>query len=117
MASTASATPAGRSDGERSSPAPETVLELLTDEYARALVDALQDGPRPARELVGECDGSRPTVYRRLNRLEAAGLVAARTVPHPEGHHRKEFRATVEAVSVEFGGGEDGVAVTVDGAE
>jgi DNA-binding transcriptional ArsR family regulator len=82
------------------------VFELLDDPHVRTILDAVRDDPRPARELVELCDGSRPTVYRRLDRLETAGIVETRTQLHPDGHHRKLFTSDVEAVSLHLDDGE-----------
>lgn len=84
-------------------------LDLLDDEYAREIVTALGDGPMRGRELAATCEASRPTVYRRVNRLEAAGLVAAETTVDPDGHHCKEFRLVRDRLTVRI---EDG-AITV----
>lgn len=78
-------------------------LDLLNDEYAREILRELRDGPRPARELIERTAASKPTVYRRLDRLEATGLVASETTPHPEGHHRLEYRIAVDRIVFELG--------------
>jgi DNA-binding transcriptional ArsR family regulator len=88
-----------------SSPSTEIVFELLDDPHVRTILNAVRDEPRPARELVELCDGSRPTVYRRLDRLETAGLVETHTQVHPDGHHRKLFTSDVESISLELGEG------------
>jgi len=66
----------------------------------------LQDEPKCARELKKECQTSRPTIYRRLNRLESAGLIDAKMTLHPEGHHRKEFVAAFDQITLNFSQGE-----------
>jgi predicted transcriptional regulator len=48
-------------------------------------------------------------VYRRLDTLESAGVVESSMSIHPDGHHRKEFRITVEQVRLTFGS--DGITV------
>jgi DNA-binding HxlR family transcriptional regulator len=93
-----------RSDSE----AP-TRLSLLDDEYARELLTTLTAGPMRGRELAARCEASRPTVYRRLNSLESAGLVATETSVDPDGHHCKEFRLVRDRLTVRI---EDG-AITV----
>lgn len=85
---------------------PETVLEFLDDDHSRAILVSLQDEPKCARELKKECQTSRPTIYRRLNRLEAAGLIRASMTLHPEGHHRKEFVAAFEDITLNLTEGE-----------
>jgi len=70
--------------------APEQ-LDLLNDSYAQQILTALCSGPQRGRELTDSCDFSRPTVYRRLSRLESAGLVHAELHIDPDGNHCKEF--------------------------
>ena len=82
---------------------PETVIALLSDEYARAFLGAVRTEAKSARELAEECGTSRSTAYRRLDRLREAGLVAERLACEPGGHHRRTFTATVESVGVELG--------------
>lgn len=51
-----------------------TVIELLSDEDCRSLL-AAADTPMTARELIEACDIPRATVYRKLNQLQAVGLI------------------------------------------
>jgi len=78
------------------------ILDLLGDEYTSRILEALSVEPRPARELVSVCDMSRPTVYRRLDRLEDHDLVSTDTTIDEDGHHRKVFATTFERVTVEL---------------
>ena len=94
---------------------PEELLSLLGDEYARAVLEAIAQTPRPGREIVEETGFSKATVYRRLDRLEAAGLVASETVFDPDGHHRERFRATFEEATCRFG--PDGIETVVHPAD
>ncbi len=82
---------------------PGTVIALLSDEYARAFLGAIRTEAKSARELAEECDTSRSTAYRRLDRLQEAGLVAEHLECEPGGHHRRTFTATVESIGVELG--------------
>jgi DNA-binding HxlR family transcriptional regulator len=89
----------------------DTVLSLVSDDYAHDILEALGEEPLAARELVGRLDASRATVYRRLDELESSGIVESSMAIHPEGHHRKEFRIDVEGVRLSFGS--DGVSVEI----
>ncbi|MFB6102611.1 MAG: ArsR/SmtB family transcription factor [Haloplanus sp.] len=89
----------------------EEVLALLEDDYSRTILEAINTDARPACDLVDACDASRATVYRRLNRLEDAGLVTSRLTYDADGHHRTVFEATLDAVTVDLG--DDGLALTV----
>lgn len=90
-----------RSRGE-----PPAHLELMDDEYALSILASLSDGPKRGRDLIDACEGSRATVYRRLDRLEAAGFVTGETTLDLDGHHCKEFRLVRDTVTltVENGG-------------
>lgn len=92
--------------------APTTLLELLDDDYARGILEATTEQAVPARELAERLDASRATVYRRLERLEEAGLVEPTMTYDADGYHRKEFRATLRSVTVTLDGG--AVDTTVD---
>ena len=77
-----------------------SVIDLLGDTFTRNILVSLKAEPKTARELVSACDGSRPTVYRRLKALEETDLVTAQNQIDPDGHHRKEFATTVSSVVV-----------------
>ena len=63
----------------------QELLELLGDEYACALLCALDDSPATAGELVDRCEMSRPTVYRRLSALTDAGIVDSQACDGKQG--------------------------------
>lgn len=86
----------------------DTALSLLSDEYSREILDVLTDGPATANDLVEHCSASKVTVYRRLNSLEDAGLVQARTKLRCDGNHCAVYRSTIETVQI---------ALTDDGLE
>ena len=89
-------------------------LELLGDEYTRRVLSMILDEPRTGREIIEASGISKPTVYRRLSRLEEAGLVATEQKLDLDGHHCKQFRAVVEAIDFEFR--ENGIRVSLDTA-
>lgn len=97
----------GRELAEEPRPAinPEELLSLLDDDCARDILRMIRDESLPAREIANQLNISRPTVYRRLNRLQEAGLVDTSLALHSEGHHRQQFQATVSEVLLSF---EDG---------
>jgi len=92
--------------------APTTLLELLDDEYARGILEATVEEAVPARELAERLGASRATVYRRLERLEEAGLIEPAMTYDADGYHRKVFRATLRSVTLTLDGG--AVEATVD---
>jgi len=84
-------------------------LELLSDDCAREILAVVAEEPTPARNISERLDVSRTTVYRRLDRLEEAGLLDAQLAYDPDGHHRKEFRLAVDQLAVTVDA--DGVSV------
>jgi DNA-binding transcriptional ArsR family regulator len=106
--STTRSTTDGMTDSDPSPDvATDDLLELLGDEYACDILRTIEENPMPAREIVEQRDMSRPTVYRRLDRLTEAGIVATRMRPDPDGHHRQVFHLVVD--EIEFHLGADGV--------
>jgi AcrR family transcriptional regulator len=90
---------------------PAARLELLGAEYTQEILEAADREARSARKLAELCGASRPTVYRRLNSLQAAGLVETAVEYDADGHHRTVFETTLEAISVDVT--DDGLSVTV----
>lgn len=91
---------------------PDELLSLLSDDHAREILKLVASEELPAREIADELDASRTTVYRRLDRLEDAGLVDTSMAFHPDGHHRQRFHASLDEVVLSF---EDG-GLIVDSA-
>jgi predicted transcriptional regulator len=76
---------------------------LLGDEYTYRVFAAVVEQPRTGRELVEATGDSKATVYRRLDDLEAAGLVESTIDIASDGNHRKRFHAVATAMQVQFG--------------
>jgi predicted transcriptional regulator len=93
--------------------AAETVLDILSDDYAQRIVEVLASQPAPAAMIVEQLDASRPTVYRRLNSLEAAGIVESTVALDPDGHHRKRFHLIVENIGFQLD--TDGIRLMLSG--
>jgi response regulator of citrate/malate metabolism len=78
----------------------DALITLLSDDHAREISTAIVDEAKTAREIVSECDGSRTTVYRRLNRLEDAGLLTTHMRYDANGHHRTTYQLRFESLSI-----------------
>lgn len=81
---------------------PAALFALLDDEYARAILEATSTTPMSAPELAEALDASRPTVYRRIERLRSHDLLEESTELDADGHHRSTYRARLERVVVEL---------------
>lgn len=78
----------------------EDVLDALGDPYARDVLIAVCRSARSAKELGDEVDHSIQTVYRRLELLEEAGLLRARTQVARDGNRYKLYESAFDSVLV-----------------
>lgn len=83
---------------------PDELLSLLGDEYTRQILSTLGEEALCAREIAERADISCPTVYRRLNRLVAAGVVETGMTIDRGGHHRKRFRIALDDLEIRLDG-------------
>lgn len=88
------------------------LLELLGDEYTYQILTEIVAEPKRAREIVAATGMSRPTVYRRLDELERAGLASPEMCFDADGHHCKRYGTTVGRICMEFS--PDGIDVDVE---
>lgn len=80
----------------------DTLLALLGDDYAYQILKAVVDRPRTGREIRETTGVSKATVYRRLDRLEEAGIVDSTMHLDEDGHHCKRFHAVTQSIQVQF---------------
>lgn len=83
-----------------------TVVSLLDDECARAVLQATSVEPMSRAELAEECDVSLPTISRRIDRLESVGLVREETRLRDDGHHDAVYVARLDRVEIRLREGE-----------
>lgn len=76
----------------------EALLSVLSDDHARDILVTISEEALPAREIADRLDISKPTVYRRLNRLEDVGVLSTSLAYDPDGHHRQQYCATLGRV-------------------
>ena len=95
-------------------PEPEEVLNLLCDDYARQILAYLSNKPMVAEEIGGKCDGSKSTVYDRLDQLQSLGLVSEDLQIDPQGHHRKQYKTILNSVYITFNNGRYEVQLEIE---
>ncbi|WP_327053582.1 ArsR/SmtB family transcription factor [Halomicrococcus gelatinilyticus] len=81
------------------------LLDVLSDEYARDILAATSVKPMSAQQLADECEMSKPTVYRRVERLQAHGLLDEQTRVRTSNNHYSVYTATLSEVSIELDSG------------
>lgn len=90
---------------------PEALADLLGDECARTILVEAKTEPRTAAEL-SDCAGvSKPTVYRRLERLREYDLVTETIQPVTDGKNYKLYQTELEGIELNLS--EDGFEITV----
>lgn len=87
------------------------LLELLGDEYARRVLKAAAEEPVSANAIAESTEISRPTVYRRLDRLVEADLVRSELAVDSDGNHYRRYRTIFETVTLRID--EAGISLTV----
>ena len=92
----------------------EELLALLGDEYTRRALLAVVEQRRSGREVMEAADVSKATAYRRLSRLQEAGLVESELVVDLDGHHHEEFYAVVERADISLSCEGVDIAITPD---
>lgn len=87
-------------------PDPAALFALLDDDYARSILVHLESAPMSASQLSERCDASPPTIYRRIDRLKACGLLAEETHLDERGNHYAVYESRFDrlAVTMENGG-------------
>lgn len=82
------------------------VFDLLGNELARKIIVLTSEDARSADELADRLDASRPTVYRRLDALEAHDVVAEKLQYDADGNHYSAYECRLEELcfAVEDGG-------------
>jgi predicted ArsR family transcriptional regulator len=90
---------------------PEALADLLGDECARTILVEAKTEPRTAAEL-SDCAGvSKPTVYRRLERLREYDLVTETIQPVTDGKNYKLYQTELDGIELNLS--EDGFEITV----
>ncbi|WP_233553977.1 winged helix-turn-helix domain-containing protein [Halococcus sp. IIIV-5B] len=80
----------------------DAIGSLLADECARTILTETVEEALSAEELSDRCGVSPPTIYRRLEALEAHDLISKRTQPDADGHHYNVYTATLDRIEVDL---------------
>lgn len=83
-------------------PFDDQLLDALGDSKARRCCALLVEEPRSAQELAEETGFSSPTVYRRLNTLQQAGLIESQITVDPDGGHYQTYAVVPTRIRVEI---------------
>lgn len=82
----------------------QTILEALSDDYSRKIINHTIDQPRSVVDLVKECDIPMTTAYRRINDLSDKKLLKVTgSIVTDDGKKYFLYQSKIKAVYVVFG--------------
>lgn len=80
---------------------PDDVFDVLADETARTILLSASRSPRSVQELADACGRSKPTVYRRLNRLAEYDLLTEQIQIDAAGNHFSTYETNLRHICFE----------------
>lgn len=90
---------------------PETLMAVLGDEYARAILAAASREPRSVRAMSEEIGASKATVYRRVDTLLDHGFLVEYTQTNSTGAHYTVYEANLSQVRLGLADGRYEVSI------
>ena len=78
-----------------------TLLAVLSEETCTDILTALESGPQTVAELHDELGVPVSTLYRKVDALVDAGLLAEQTRFQSDGNHKSEYVRSVSELSLD----------------
>lgn len=92
------------------------ILDALDDVECRSILEALTETPdQSVAALAAACDLSRSSAYRKVDRLDDAGLVKSHSTLRDDGRHTTVYRVAFDGVYI--GLSDEGFEVTLSRTE
>lgn len=82
----------------------DSILEMISDRYCRAILESTMDAPKSAIEVSAECKIPISTVYRRLQSLYDNRLLAISGAITTEGKKHFLYKSKVRTIISKFNG-------------
>jgi predicted transcriptional regulator len=83
----------------------DTLLEVLSDKYCRAIIESTMSVPKAANEISVECKIPISTVYRRLQVLHDNKLLGISGAITTEGKKHFLYKSKIRAMTTKFNSG------------
>ena len=80
----------------------DSFLEILSDKYCRAILEAIMDTPKYAIEVSREKTIPLSTVYRRIQQLHDSKMIRTSGVITDEGKRLFLYKSKIKAVNTSF---------------
>lgn len=81
---------------------PQAVLDVLDDRRSREIIECTET-PKTVAELSDECDLPISTAYRKVNRLQDAGLLRQTIRFSAAGKHPEQYERAITDISISLG--------------
>ena len=83
----------------------DSILEILSDKYCRAILESIMYTPKSAIEITAETKIPMSTVYRRIQSLHDNKLVATSGMITDEGKRLFMYKSKVKGIQSSFNDG------------
>jgi predicted transcriptional regulator len=78
----------------------ESFVRTITDCECRRILSAIETEAKAVKELSEECDIPLSTTYRKVNRLQEAGLVEEKIELSSSGNHTSVYRQEFDGAMI-----------------
>jgi predicted transcriptional regulator len=92
----------------------DSILEILSDKYCRAILESIMYAPKSAIEITAETSIPMSTVYRRMQSLHDNKLVAISGMITDEGKRLFMYKSKVKGIQSSFNDGKTEVELILN---
>ncbi|MEX0861371.1 winged helix-turn-helix domain-containing protein [Nitrosopumilus sp.] len=92
----------------------DSILEILSDKYCRAILESIMYTPKSAIEITAETQIPMSTVYRRMQSLHDNKLVVTSGMITDEGKRLFMYKSKVKGIQSSFNNGKTEVELILN---
>ena len=83
----------------------DSILEILSDKYCRAILESIMDKPKSAIEITAEAGIPMSTVYRRIQTLHDNNLVKTSGIITEDGKRLFLYKSKIKGIQSRYNDG------------
>ncbi|MCH9657965.1 ArsR family transcriptional regulator [archaeon] len=92
----------------------DSLLEILSDNYCRAILESIIDAPKSAMEITVDTEIPMSTVYRRIQTLHDSKLLAVSGMITDEGKRLFLYKSKIKGIQSTFKDGKTEVELILN---
>jgi predicted transcriptional regulator len=92
----------------------DSLLEILSDKYCRAILESIMHTPKSAMEITAETKTPMSTVYRRIQTLHDSKLLAVSGMITSEGKRLFLYKSKISGIQSTFHDGKTEVELILN---